>query len=136
MDGGETLSTLNGRNYRVAQAVVVVSAETDCTVDEALLVMQEEARANGQTLEEVATRVIQSLTRFRSRGAATAPPTEATLPVPQHQYEAQCVCGMRWRIYRDEDEEDPMATCIACGEDTHDLAAIGKVRSAGRDLQP
>jgi ANTAR domain len=131
MDGGETLSTPNGRHYRVAQAVAVVSAETDCTVDEALLVMQEEARANGQTLEEVANRVIQGLTRFRARETAGALATETMLPMPQHQYEARCVCGMRWRIYRDEDEEDPTATCIACGEDTHDLGDIGKARAAG-----
>ena len=136
MDGGESLSTLNGRHYRVAQAVVVVSAETDCTVDEALLVMQEEARATGKTLEEVANRVIQRLTRFRSRETASVPTTETTLLMPQHQYEAQCVCGMRWRIYRDEDEDDAMATCIACGEDTHDLADIGVPRAAGRDMQP
>jgi hypothetical protein len=125
------LSTLNGRHYRVAQAVAVVSTETDCTVDEALLVMQEEARANGQTLEEVASRVTQRLTRFRSRETASAPPTETTLPMPQHQFEARCVCGMRWRIYRDEDEEDPMAACIACGADTHDLADIAVARATG-----
>src|SRR6185295_385208 len=98
------LSTLNGRNYRVAQAVVVISTETDCTVDEALLVMQEEARAHGQTLEEVANQVIQGLTRFRSPRTPTAlltHPTAHRLPRPQHQYEAQCVCGIRWRIYRD-----------------------------------
>ena len=29
-----------------------------------------------------------------------------------------------------------MATCIACGEDTHDLADIGVPRAAGRDMQP
>jgi len=34
-----------------------------------------------------------------------------------HQYEARCVCGNRWRVYRTaaDDDEDPMATCINCG---------------------
>ena len=83
----------------MAQAVAVVSAETDCTVDEALLVMQQEARANGQTLEEVANRVIQRLTRFRARDRAA--PDRNDVAYATSTYEARCVCGMRWRIYRD-----------------------------------
>ena len=56
--------------------------------------------------------------------------------MPVHQYEARCVCGNHWRIYRteDEDDDDPMATCINCGEDTLDLIDIGEARSAGRDM--
>jgi hypothetical protein len=38
---------------------------------------------------------------------------------------------MRWRIYRDEDEEDPTAKCIACGVDTDDLAVVGVTQPAG-----
>lgn len=58
----------------------------------------------------------------------------------QHQYEARCACGNRWRVYRTYDEGegegDPMATCIDCGADTFDLTDIGEVRSAGRDVEP
>ena len=59
----------------------------------------------------------------------------------QHQYEARCACGNRWRVYRSyrEDEnigdDDPRATCIECGADTYDLTDIGERRSAGRDMQ-
>jgi hypothetical protein len=53
-----------------------------------------------------------------------------------HQYEARCPCGSRWRVYRpDDDDDDPMATCINCGEDTYDLTDAGEIRSAGRDMQ-
>src|SRR5438105_1584807 len=56
----------------------------------------------------------------------------------QRQYEARCVCGNRWRVYRtrteDEEDDDPMATCINCGAATFDLTDIGEVRSAGRDM--
>jgi hypothetical protein len=37
------------------------------------------------------------------------------------QYQARCGCGATWRVYREQVEEDPMSTCIACGEDTYDL---------------
>ena len=59
----------------------------------------------------------------------------------QHQYEARCACGNRWRVYRsyreheNVDEHDPSATCIECGEDTYDLTDIGERRSDGRDMQ-
>jgi hypothetical protein len=51
----------------------------------------------------------------------------------EHCYEARCSCGMRWRVYRtrDDDDDDPMSTCINCGADTFDLTDIGEVRSAG-----
>jgi len=49
----------------------------------------------------------------------------------EHHYEAQCACGARWRVYRDENDEDPMTTCINCGADTFDLTDIGEPRSAG-----
>jgi hypothetical protein len=46
------------------------------------------------------------------------------------QYEAQCVCGATWRVYREEVEEDPMSTCIACGADTFDLTFEGENRAS------
>ena len=52
------------------------------------------------------------------------------------QYEARCVCGNESHVYRTDvgPDDDPMATCINCGADTYDLADIGEVRSAGRDM--
>jgi len=46
------------------------------------------------------------------------------------QYPAQCVCGATWRVYREDVEEDPMSTCIACGEDTFDLTYEGDNRAS------
>jgi predicted nucleic acid-binding Zn ribbon protein len=128
----------NQRSYRVAQAVVIVSGDAGGTVDDALLLMQERARANGQTLEEVALDVTQGLIRFGPGGHPTILLTNANrcsygVRMPQHQYEARCACGNRWRVYRaDGDDDDPMATCINCGADTFDLTDIGEVRSAGK----
>jgi hypothetical protein len=48
----------------------------------------------------------------------------------EHQYEARCACGARWRVLLEEDD-DPMSTCLACGADCFDLTDIGEVRSAG-----
>ncbi len=47
-----------------------------------------------------------------------------------HQYEARCVCGMTWRLYRDENEDDAFGTCVNCGRTTMDLVDIGEPRSA------
>ena len=60
------------------------------------------------------------------RGMATDPPE-----VRCRQYEARCKCGSRWRVYRLETEhdDDPMATCISCGEDTFDLTDVGIARA-------
>ena len=57
-------------------------------------------------------------------------------PMGIHQYEARCVCGNNWRVYRNDvgDGDDPMATCIACGADTFDLTDIGEDRFAGREM--
>jgi hypothetical protein len=39
---------------------------------------------------------------------------------------------MRWRVYLpDGIDDDPMATCINCGEGTYNLTDIGELRSAG-----
>ena len=32
----------------------------------------------------------------------------------------------------EDPDDDPMATCIACGADTFDLSDIGEVRNAGK----
>ncbi len=39
---------------------------------------------------------------------------------------------MRWRLYANEDDDDPFGTCINCGQVTYDLADIGEIRNAGR----
>ena len=39
-----------------------------------------------------------------------------------------------WRVRLPADDEDLMATCLACGADTFDLADLGEVHSAGRDV--
>lgn len=51
----------------------------------------------------------------------------------EHQYEARCPCGARWRVTMPEDE-DAMAECVACGADTFDLLDLGPVHSVGRDI--
>ena len=48
----------------------------------------------------------------------------------EHLYDARCACGAAWRVYLEEDD-DPTATCLACGADTFDLADLGEVRNAG-----
>jgi len=35
-----------------------------------------------------------------------------------------------------EQENDAMATCLACGADTFELVDLGEVHSAGRDVEP
>jgi hypothetical protein len=46
----------------------------------------------------------------------------------EHQYEARCVCGNEWRVYRTDvgENDDPMATGIRGGADTYDLTDLGK----------
>jgi hypothetical protein len=58
----------HGRSHSVAQAVVVILGHADCSVDDALLLMQEHARINSQTLEEVAVNVVAGLVRLGPRG--------------------------------------------------------------------
>jgi predicted nucleic acid-binding Zn ribbon protein len=55
-------------------------------------------------------------------------------PVPEHDYEVSCECGAQWRV-RLEQDDDAMATCLACGADTFNLTDIGEVHSAGRDVE-
>jgi hypothetical protein len=58
----------HGRSHSVAQAVVVILGYADCSVDDALLLMQEHARVHSQTLEEVAVNVVAGLVRLGPRG--------------------------------------------------------------------
>jgi hypothetical protein len=51
--------------------------------------------------------------------------------VTEHRYEAHCECGAEWRLFLEEEDDDPMATCLACGADTFDLTDLGEPRSAG-----
>jgi hypothetical protein len=59
-----------------------------------------------------------------------APSSERMFDAMPLQYEARCECGATWRVYRNEDDEDPMATCIACGADTYDLVCQGDERAS------
>ena len=52
------------RSNRVALAAGMVSAQAECTIDEALLRMQERASRRYQTLEEVAVDVVARRVRF------------------------------------------------------------------------
>ena len=45
-----------------------------------------------------------------------------------HAYEANCECGATWRVYADENDEEPMGTCLVCGAGTYDLRDIGEDR--------
>jgi len=49
--------------------------------------------------------------------------------MPIDAFLAYCPCGACWRVYVDEDAEDPMGTCVACGADTYDLRDIGEDRA-------
>jgi hypothetical protein len=51
----------------------------------------------------------------------------------QRQYEATCECGIRWPVYRDEDDDDRTSTCIECGAETIDLGEIDAARSGSRN---
>lgn len=50
--------------------------------------------------------------------------------VGTHAYEAHCQCGATWRVYADENDDDPKGTCVACGADTYDLRDIGEDRAS------
>ena len=47
-----------------------------------------------------------------------------------YQYQARCECGAVWRVYRNEAEDDPCATCVSCGEVTYDLVCEGDDRAS------
>lgn len=50
--------------------------------------------------------------------------------VMPYQYQARCKCGAVWRVYRNEAEDAPCATCVACGEATYDLVCEGDDRAS------
>jgi hypothetical protein len=47
-----------------------------------------------------------------------------------YQYQARCECGAVWRVYRNEAEDDPCATCVSCGAVTYDLVCEGDDRAS------
>jgi len=51
----------------------------------------------------------------------------------EHLFEASCQCGMTWRLYLTDvdDDDDPVSTCPNCGNDSYDLTNVGEARSAG-----
>ena len=56
---------------QVPEAQGMVCAQVDCTIDEALLLLNERAQATGLRLEEVAVAVVTHRTQFRhARGHA------------------------------------------------------------------
>ncbi|HEY5170816.1 MAG TPA: ANTAR domain-containing protein [Acidimicrobiia bacterium] len=54
----------SGHSAEVAQAQGMVSAQVNCTVDEALIVMNARARTSHMTLEQVAAGIVHHLIRF------------------------------------------------------------------------
>jgi len=58
------MPTWEDLSYCVAKAAGMVSVQADCTVDEALVLMQEHAQVRHQTLSEVAEDVLARRTRF------------------------------------------------------------------------
>lgn len=51
--------------------------------------------------------------------------------VAEHEFDARCTCGAEWRLVldvADEELDDAMATCLACGADTFDLSDLGERR--------
>ena len=61
------MATMDVRSNRVALAAGMVSAQADCTIDEALLRMQEHASRRNQTLEEVAIQIVARVVCFGDR---------------------------------------------------------------------
>ena len=53
------MATLDVRNHRVALAADIISAQAECTADEALLRMRDLARSASSTLEEIAVDVVK-----------------------------------------------------------------------------
>jgi hypothetical protein len=42
-------------------------------------------------------------------------------------YEADCVCGLRWLVYRDDDDDGHSSTCVECGTVVYRLVDIEMV---------
>jgi hypothetical protein len=45
----------------------------------------------------------------------------------QRVYEAECICGLKWRVYRDEDDDGHSSTCVECGAVVYRLVDIEMV---------
>jgi AmiR/NasT family two-component response regulator len=56
--------TTNGDRFQVARAQGMVSVQVGCTLDEAVEIMQVCADETGQTLDQVATAVVNNEVRF------------------------------------------------------------------------
>jgi hypothetical protein len=69
MDNG----TSSEHTSRVPEAQGMVTAQVDCTVDEALVLLNERAKATGLRLEEVAIAVVERRTQFRHHARGLAP---------------------------------------------------------------
>lgn len=54
----------SSHSHRVNQASGMVSVQADCTIDEAVVLMQDRAATMGQTLDEIAAAVIDRSIRF------------------------------------------------------------------------
>ena len=39
-------------------------------------------------------------------------------------YEADCVCGLRWLVYRDDDDDGHSSTCVECGTVVYRLSTF------------
>jgi len=58
------MPTWEDPSYRVGKASGMVSVQADCSVDEALVLMQERAQVSHQTLSEIADDVLARRIRF------------------------------------------------------------------------
>lgn len=58
------MPTWEQRSRTVLQAAGMVSVQADCSVDEAVVLMDERAQVIGQSREAIATGVVERLIRF------------------------------------------------------------------------
>lgn len=54
----------SSHSHQVSQASGMVSVQADCTIDEAMILMQDRAATTGQTLDEIAAAVVDRTIRF------------------------------------------------------------------------
>jgi len=59
---------------RISQAQGMVIEQVGCTVDDALVLLNERAKVTGLRLEEVAIAVVDRRTQFRHHATGPAPP--------------------------------------------------------------
>ena len=58
------MPTWERRSRTVLQAAGMVSVQADCSLDEAVVLMDERAQVIGQSREAIATAVVERLVRF------------------------------------------------------------------------